>query len=330
MSVSEDTRVQWRPDVDALLRELGPVMDQLEAGRLDALSRRKTALMIALLCVAFGTVAAIAVIGHDPDFSLGGMFAFGFCVVVALVLYYYLGAKPVKAFRYQFKSIAFRHAIRMVAPGMDYLPGGMISRGLFEQSRLFPSSIDSYEGEDLFHGKVGSTQISMSELHVQRDEGSGKDKRRVTVFKGIFMIVDFHKHFRCAVTIEPDFAEAAFGFLGRKLQGLSGNLLRLENPDFERAFKVRASDPVEARYLLTPDMQERFLSLRNTWSTDLRAAFRDSSLVIAIPKSGNWFEADISTPANRPEHLRRFFDELLPLLHIPTRLDLDTRIWTKE
>lgn len=330
MSGSEANPVQWRPDIKELVQRLKPVMDQVEAGRLQALRRRKNAGLIAGICVAAGVVTALTALGGGERFSVIAIFVFVMSLVLAGILYHYIGGNPIRAYRHHFKSTVFRHAVRAVAPGVEYLPSNMISQPLFERSGLFNSSIDSYEGEDCFHGKVGATQISLSELHVQRKEQSGKNTRWVTVFQGIFMIVDFHKNFRCSVTLEPDFAEAAFGFMGRKLQGLSGDLIRLENPEFERAFKVRGSDPVEARYLLTPDMQERFLALRNSWATDLRAAFRDSSLVLAIPKTSDWFEVDVHVPANRPEHLTRFFHQLMPLLYIPTQMDLNTRLWTKE
>ena len=52
------------------------------------------------------------------------------------------------------------------------------------------------------------------------------------MFRGIYLVADFHKHFRCHVEIVPDVAEANFGWLGRKLQGVSGNLVRLANPEF--------------------------------------------------------------------------------------------------
>ena len=330
MSGSEENTVQWRPDARELAQRLKPVMDQVEAGRLHALRRRSKALLIIVVCVILGILGAIGVSSHGGQTGAEGFFVLILSVVIAVTVYYFMASQPLKSYRHHFKSTVFRHAVRAVAPGVEYLPSNMISRHLFEQSGLFSSDIDSYEGEDCFHGKVGSTQISLSELHVQRKERSGKNTRWVTVFQGIFMIADFHKNFRCTVIVEPDFAEAAFGFLGRKLQGLSGNLIRLENPEFERAFKVRGSDPVEARYLLTPDMQERFLALRNNWSPQVRAAFRDSSLVLAIPKSGDWFEVDPSTPANSPGHLTQFFNQLLPLLYIPTQMDLNTRLWTKD
>jgi hypothetical protein len=134
----------------------------------------------------------------------------------------------------------------------------------------------------------------------------------------------------CPFRIEPDVAEATFGWLGRKLQGFSGDLVRLENPDFERAFKVRASDPVEARYLLTPDMQERFLELRNRWSPGIHAALTGSSLHLAIPNRQNWFEPDINAPASHTQQLNDFLQQLVLLLHITEQLDLNTRIWTKN
>jgi hypothetical protein len=125
-------------------------------------------------------------------------------------------------------------------------------------------------------------------------------------------------------------AEANFGWLGRKLQGISGNLVRLENPDFERAFKVTSDDDIGAHYLLTPDMQERFLNLRKRWSEGIRVALLDSCLHLAIPLQGDWFEADKGLPAGAIAPLENFLHQLVGVLYITETLDLNTRIWTKE
>lgn len=124
-------------------------------------------------------------------------------------------------------------------------------------------------------------------------------------------------------------AEANFGWLGRKLQGVTGNLVRLGNPEFERAFKVTSDDDVGAHYLLTPDMQERFLALRNRWSDGIRAALVDSCLHLAIPLRDDWFEVREGTPAGAVEPLKDFLEQLVVVLHITETLDLNTRIWTK-
>lgn len=330
MSASEHAPIQWRPDATKVAGQMIPLLEQVEAGRRRALRQRGNAWMAVTLCLGIGVLCGVFLaVGANP-FPVGGLILFGLCAGLAGLLYYQLGYRPLKAYRHHFKSTVFRQALRIVAPGMDYLPTGMIPRPVFEYSGLFRSRIDSYEGEDLFHGNVGATKIRLSELHVKREDNSGENKQTVTVFQGIFMMADFHKDFRCHMTIEPDFAEAVFGFLGRGLQKLSGNLIRLENPEFERAFKVRGTDPVEARYILTPDMQERFLALRRTWPSGLCAAFRDSSLILAIPKTANWFEVDVRLPAGDPRHIERFLHQVLPLLFIPIQLDLNTRIWTKD
>jgi hypothetical protein len=87
---------------------------------------------------------------------------------------------------------------------------------------------------------------------------------------------------------------------------------------------------VGAHYLLTPDMQERFLDLRNRWSEGIRAALTDSCLHLAIPMRENWFEAGEAIHAGDTSQLRLFLEQLVVVLHITETLDLNTRIWTKE
>jgi hypothetical protein len=327
--------VDRRPDSGGIIARLRPVLDQLEGMRLDALAKRNRARAVVACTAALGVVAALFLVGSGGDQSIAAILVFALTIGLCLLLHHLILGGAVAGYCQQFKSTAFRQAARLVAPGIDYAPTSMVPRSSFERGDLFSSNIDRYRGEDCFHGKAGNTDILLSELHVERKETSRDSKGHtrtnwVTVFRGIYLIADFHKHFRCHVRIEPDIAEAAFGWFGRKIQGFSDDLIRLENPEFERAFKVCASDPVEARYLLTPDMQERFLELRNQWSPDIRAALIDSSLHLAIPIRENWFEPDIGLPADHSKPLADFVEKLALLLQITEQLDLNTRIWTKE
>lgn len=332
---SSATAVDWRPDASVIASQLRPLLDELEALRLEALAKRRKARIAAGVALLTGGLTALAVMGGGEAGFPAGLIVFAVAIGLALLLHHLMQAGAVQSYRERFKSTAFRQAARLVAPGIDYAPGSMVPQHSFERSGLFNSRIDRYDGEDCFSGKAGETEILLSELHVQRKDTSTDSKGRtqttwVTVFRGIYLIADFHKHFRCEVRIEPDVAEANFGWLGRKLQGFSSDLIRLENPEFERAFKVRASDPVEGRYLLTPDMQDRFLELRNRWSPGIRAALMDSSMHLAIPLRENWFEPSLQRSALDPQPLSDFLQQLVVLLHIPEQLDLNTRIWTKE
>lgn len=334
MSGSNENAVNWRPDARAIAERITPVTDRLETLRLETISKRKKATGSAIGIAAAGWLFALVIIASGGNGSVIGLIIGGGCSLIGLLVFTLVAGGAKKEYLAAFKQGVFAEAVRIAVPGMEYNPDSMLPQYSFESGGLFSSRIDRYNGEDCFRGRCGATDLMFSELHVERKESSTDSKGHttthwVTVFKGIYMVADFHKDFSCRMKIEPDVAEANFGWIGRKLQGISGDLVRLENPEFERAFKVTASDQLAARYVLTPDMQERFLALRGEWSADIRAAFLDSCLHLAIPKTEDWFEPDIGVRAGDVAVLHGFLVQLMIVLHITETLDLNTRIWTK-
>lgn len=331
----ENAAVNWRPDARAIAERMKPVTDHLEAMRLAAIAKRRKAAGIGCGVGGAGVAVALIVMAGGGEQGMIGLVVAGVSALIGLLVFSLMAGSVKSEYVAAFKQGVFAEAARIAVPGMEYQPDSMVPEGSFERSGLYSSRIDRYHGEDCFHGRCGATDIMFSELHVERKETSTDSKGRrktrwVTVFRGIYLIADFHKDFSCWVKVEPDVAEANFGWLGRKLQGISSDLVRLESPEFEKAFKVTASDQLAARYLLTPDMQERFLELRGKWSGDIRAAFLDSCLHLAVPMRENWFEPDMDAPAGDVAVLHAFLTQLMIVLHITETLDLNTRIWTKE
>ncbi len=335
MSVSEGNYASWRPDARAAMEKIRPAVEKVERIRVMAIEKRAKARNRAFAVVGTGFVVAFALLLSAGEIAPAAIVVAVVSGIAGIIVYLVIHGGATGAYKEIFKREVFGAAVLEALPGMEYSPASMVPQDSFERGGLFSSSIDRYHGEDFFIGKTGATELSFSELHVERKETRTDSKGRtktdwVTVFKGIYLIADFHKEFRCRVKIEPDVAEANFGWLGRKVQGISRDLVRLESPEFEKAFKVTADDPVAARYLLTPDMQERLLGLRGNWSPDIRAALMDSSMHLAIPKREDWFEPDISVPAHDVAILHGFLVQLMMILNITEALDLNTRIWTKD
>ncbi len=332
---SEGEPGNLRADAGAVMEKIRPVIERVERIRIAAIEKMAKAKKMAFGVLGIGGLVALVVLVSGSGNVFSALFvavAFG---IVSIIVYVVSHGGATGAYHEIYKREIFASAVREALPGMEYSPTSMIPQHSFEGGGLFNSRIDRYQGEDCFSGKIGGTELIFSELHVEREDTSTDSKGNrttdwVTVFKGIYLIADFHKEFCCRVMIEPDVAEATFGWVGRKMQGLSGNLVRLESPDFEKAFKVTADDPVAARYLLTPDMQERFLALRGEWSPNLSAVLINSCLHVAIPKTENWFEPDISAPAGDIPMLHEFLVRLFLVLRITETLDLNTRLWTKE
>lgn len=163
--------------------------------------------------------------------------------------------------------------------------------------------------------------------------GNTETKYR-TIFRGLLLIADFHKHFNGRTFLFPDFAEKTFGGFGRALQKMGGrsgtDLVQMEDPEFEKAFAVHSTDQVEARYILSPAMMCRFLDLRNKFGDDVRVAFKQSSVWIAVPHRSSFLEPSTKVSATDSTQIEKMLFELSSFLDIVEELDLNTRIWTKE
>ena len=350
---------QLPADATLLAKELKPILDAMEKGRLKSIQQIQKGwkkIGLGALVTAGAAILILALssaltpeatthyrMSNMHGSSTGGPNAsliFSILVAVAGLIYsIVIYTKYIKghASVYQagYKSKVISGVTRLIQPGMTYQPDRGISEHSFQKMGLYSGDIDRYHSEDLFAGRIGKTSLMFAEAHAEdkrtRTDSKGKSETYwVTIFQGLLCIVDFNKEFRSWVTVKPDFAESSFGWLGRKVQGLSGDLIRLESPEFERAFVVHGGDQVAARYILTPDLQERLLELRRWFGDDIRLAFHNSKLHLTIPNTDNWFEPSIKRPAHDLSQMHDFIHQMTSIFRLVEMLDLNTRIWTKQ
>ena len=242
-----------------------------------------------------------------------------------------------KNFRKEYKEKIIARLAGFADEGLVYTPDGAVPQHEFVKSKIFPYSCDKYSGEDHFSGKIGKTEIVFSEVTAKHRSKSGsgssqKDEYN-TFFRGLFIIADFNKHFKTHTVVLPDTAEKLFGKFGQKLQAMApdrGELIKLEDPRFEKEFCVYGDDQVEARYILTPALMERILAFKKKWDTRVYLSFLDSKVYIAISMYKNLFELRPFKPAADYTFLEESMRFLTLLTEIVEDLNLNTRIWTKK
>jgi hypothetical protein len=331
-------------DAKILAKELKPVLDVMEYGRMKSMRRIQRGwkkIGIATLVAGAAVLFIFMMVSSRSNStqSNGGMLLIIAVVSVTLIYNIIVYSKFINghasAYKAAYKSKVIGAMTRSIESDMIYFPDRGISEQTFRDSRLYRGDVDRYHSEDLFTGKIGKTLLMFSEAHAEDKRSRTNSKGRsetywVTIFNGTICVVDFNKKFRSWVTVMPDFAESSFGWLGRKVQGLSGNLVRLESPQFEQAFVVHGGDQVEARYLLTPDFQDRLLELRRWFGDDIRLAFHNSKLHLSIPNSTNRFEPNIKQPAHDLSQMHQFIQQMTSIFRLVEMLDLNTRIWTKQ
>jgi hypothetical protein len=238
-------------------------------------------------------------------------------------------AGDVSRVRTAFKREVLAPLFEFALPGVRYDPAARIDGATVEGSGLFPESWTSDSGEDYVAGTLGETAFRLSELRLLRRQ---RKNRQTVVFHGLFFVADFNKSFRGRTYLLPDVAERVFGTLGRSLQALprfdGTELVELEDPDFEKRFVCYASDPIEARYVLSTSLLRRLLGLAERASGSLRVSFLDERLYLAMPV-GDLFPAAFFASSVDEEALHARVRELYAVVGLVEELGLNTRIWSK-
>lgn len=318
----------------AIVADLLPTLEALEPGRKLYRRRQRTYLLVLFLPLAALLGGAFLIEAKIIGFLFAGLW-----LVVGLVLYQFRAGMLGSAYADRYKRTAVPALLRSIDPRLTYAPDRGIPSSTFEATELFTTSPDRYETEDLIEGTYGKTFLQLAEVDAEErrtrtDSKGNRETYYVTIFDGLLLIADFHKHFHGRTFVLPDNAEKLFGGIGRFFQKMSGRrgtrLLQLEDPEFEKAFAVYSTDEVEARYILSTAMMRRILDMRQRFGEDVRIGFRESCLVLAVPHAHPFLEPDRGRPAHDASQVHGFLNELRTFLDTIEELDLNTRIWTKE
>ena len=152
-------------------------------------------------------------------------------------------------------------------------------------------------------------------------------------FDGVYMIADFHKQFFGKTVVLPDVAEKSAGHVvGQGVQRRNsrfGQLMVMEDPEFEAEFVVYGTDPVESRYLLTTSMMQRILRLKRRTGSEVSVVFANNRLHLAMGHFGDLFEVDLGTSLQDGTVVERIHGQLHDCLGLVDELNLNTRIWTR-
>ena len=297
--------------------ELLPELRSLERRRKEVWRRLKRGdvLTLALVCLV------AAVYFRDPR------------PLLAPVLYALLRmAGPLASLRRDFKREIVGRVIRFCDPSLEYRPSMGMPPDVVRASALFENEYSDQTGEDYVEGLLGGTQFRFSELTLSHKD-SARSRQSRTVFRGLFFVADFNKSFHGRTILLPDRAERILGTFGRALQQLSGvgggHAIELEDSEFERYFVVYATDEVEARYILSPSLMQRIVRFRETSGAQLRIAFVNECVYVAVPLKQDLFALRVGTSFVNEEAVRGWIDQLQFVMGIVEDLDLGTRIWSK-
>ncbi|MDR2563835.1 MAG: DUF3137 domain-containing protein [Prevotellaceae bacterium] len=307
-------------------------IDEVEALRLKYRSKSRKHLFISLAIVAI--IAPVAIFTADPIISL---IAIVFVIVLVGILWTTMVLPAHKKLKTMFQDKLIRNYIGAVLDNSQFIPDKHHSLDTYYESMLYTVNVDRENGENYVEGKFDKTELSFSYIHTEYKKVThtkhGTKTSWYTIFQGVFLCADSNKHFAGKTLILPDTAEKYLGGFGKWLQRQAGNpvgeMVYMENRKFEKDFVVYSTDPVEARYLITPRIQEEIVNIKKILQTDFRLSFINGHIFVAISR-GAIFQLKPSLSFTDPATLRYYLKDILELLSLIHQLDLNIRIWTKQ
>jgi len=233
------------------------------------------------------------------------------------------------AVRYPYQRRFKRELVKPLLEGqfenVAYAPLGSVGPLEVEASLLFESfPPEAFQGEDLVTGWVQGVSVKFSEVRIgprireKRRLGRRRYVLEPGVFSGLFFVADFHKPAPGIVVAYPE------RWLLKK-PPLDLEPVRMEDPRFERHFRVFASERLFAFYALSPALMETLAGFAEQ-TGPLAFSIAYGKLYLAVP-GGNRLEPPLFGSLRNPALYQGFLDEVGRFLALVEALRLNRRIW---
>jgi len=293
--------------------------------KLEAYRKKKcTQLRIIFYCcvttICFCWITSAQKNDFEPAILVSLLGIFTYCMVFSIFY-----GKYIKRIRKTFLP----KFIQGLWPNADYSPYKGITLAEFEVSQIFPYKADNVISENLVEAQVQKTKIRLSSVVATYQPYGAKGS--ATIFNGLFLIADFNKHTKGRTYVLPDNAERLFGKPGQEAQALSkwhGELVKTEDPEFEKIFVVYSTDQVEARYILSPSLMRNLTEFHKEIKEPIYVSFIDGTMYLGVSNRSLIRNISLSTPLSTNDSTTLFAD----LISLDKLIEgsLTSRIWTKE
>ncbi len=258
-------------------------------------------------------------------------------LIVCLIFYFgfftFIYKMKVNGYTSLFKDQVIEKLVEFVGGDLIYNKLGTINKYEYKTSSLFPQKIDRYRGDDLVVGKVDGVDIRFSEIHSEvKKKGNKGEEYWQSIFKGLFFIADFNKNFNGKTIIIPDNSEKFLGSFSHFFQSFSsrGELIMMDNLEFEKEFIVYSDDQIEARYILSHSLMSSILEYKKILNKNIYISFVNSNIYIAISFKEKLFEPKIYKKVTNFDEIKFYFQILSLTTDIVKYLNLNRKIWSKR
>jgi hypothetical protein len=311
---------------DFYYKTLYPTLEVLEKER-ETLKHRVVVIgVIYTLCCG---LVALAFLSANVGFDI-----FVFFIVAYLAVGGGIYKWLISDYAKDFKHKIITPLIKEIDNNLQYTPELHIPRDYFTRSKIFTSKPDRVSGNDFVRGKIDGVSIQFSDFHAEKRHKDSKGRESwSTIFQGLFIVSEFHKHFKGSTVVLPDSAQSTFGdLIGSFLQANNfsrNDLVKMDNVAFEKEFVVYGTDQVEARYILSHTLMQKLLHFKKRSKHPLYVSFRGGKIYMAIEYNKDLFEPSVFHSLLKYKIAMEYLNTLHLAIGIVEELKLNQKLWSK-
>ncbi len=244
----------------------------------------------------------------------------------------------IQVYGLNFKRNIIENIVKFIDPRLEYanelfLEDKRQTIVAFTHSQLFRDNRnepDSLEQEDCVYGKIGDTNIFFAEILVENVKASYSDisglqeqHHRNKIFRGLFFEAKFAKNFNGRAFVLPNDLKSKAPLINN----WRGELVKLEDPEFNRIFRVYGDNQIETRYILSTNLINRLVNFYQKAKRKVYISFIQGYIYIAMKYDRDLFEPKLLQSMLSFAPLKEYYENLQLMIGVVEDLKLNRRIW---
>lgn len=278
---------------------------------------RKQILVKRIIQILLGCVFAVTYLGIkfewivylDKDFALLTPYiAVG--AVVLLFVSFFVNTKAETTYRKIYKEKVIGVLIKALGKDLSYSADAArktnvlnaYAKAGFDVTTYNRSNVDDY----IFGSLEDELTISMADLQLKRETGSGKNRRVIKVFAGVFVDITATKNVDATIKIlaNTNKKHSKIDLIDNKLEKLE-----MDSQAFEKYFNVYTDNKIISMQLLTSEILEMLTELRNTFGVDMEIVIKENHVYLRF-HTGAMFEAAVFGSSIKKNDLLTYYGVL--------------------
>lgn len=304
-------------------------LDILESARLASNNKYSFKPYRRNLLVLLGLIITVVIVVKKTHWlPEKAFFIVPFCMLYALFHPVYILYKRGDNFipiNTDFKDKIINKIIKFLDAGFKYEKNKGLEKKIVDSTELF-ESFGFFRSDDLISGTISGHSFVLSDISATKDilirksQGKERDRRHVTVFKGLYAVLKLKTGFQTPLYINNKklldnlITPGLLNTLNDLTQSQEQNS-RLKNfvitgdQTFDSLFHVRSSDPLHELLKLSTEIRKLIISAKGLTSTPIHLAFLKNEIHIAIEDTET-FEMDSHTSFTNSKYVKHYFNLL--------------------